>query len=296
MQLNRFWGSVWSVIVYLFSLGLLQVIFAQVATLFGLLQVGRMGLVLSAPGTAADWGLVTWLLLLVAAVTPIIGSMAYLDWRWSWKLEHVGMGRNGRVMGWAALGLLVGLLSALLIHGVSGLLQGNGAFFPRLQPALDPNLLAGLLLAPGIELVYRGVVVSRYEADLDERWQVLLAAALTPLAWMLIGSFFGLGAPATGMGSPEAAAMSLTLVLLFMRTSSAWLTTGIRMGLYGSLLLLGVQSTPAAGLLVWGVAAIVLLLLEWFRWQRMPRRVQPRRGPQRVFRGGRTVRGPWGPH
>jgi hypothetical protein len=108
--------------------------------------------------------------------------------------------------------------------------------------------------------------------------------------------------PSTGISTLGTAAMSVCLSLLFLRTDSVWLTAGIRMGVH--LLSFGLGSSlpprtfPAdAGLaIVFGVPAVIMLLLEINKLQSFRRPGGgSRRGPQRVVYG-RTVRGPWGPH
>jgi membrane protease YdiL (CAAX protease family) len=283
MQLNRFWSSVWSVASFLFGVGLLQYILNMVATLFGLLPQGPAMLIR----------------MLVAVVVPIVGALTYVNWRWNWKPEHIGLPRTGTAVWHTLLGLLLGAAAAVLSAVVAGLLSGRGLTLSL--PTLPTSTMALFLLifsipmAFTIELIFRGAVISRYQADLGG-WEVLLAAALTPFGWLIIQRFFGFNGPPVGLETPGSMAMSVFLALLFVRTDSVWLSAGLRAGMTALAALLVSQSGGNGELVVWGVAAAVLLILEWLRQERMPKRVQPNRGYQRGHNRGRTVRGPWGPH
>lgn len=274
MQLSRFWASVWSVVVYLFGVGLLQYLLGMLVTLFGLVSGGPAML----------------LRLAVAAVVPIAGTLVFLDWRWSWKAEHIGMGRDSRSIGWLLAGLAGGGLAAYLTHVASAVLDKVPLGMPALQPFDPVRVLFTLVTLFGAEMVFRGAAISRYQADLTPR-EVLLAAPLTPLAWLLLESFFHLGGPPTGMSTLAEFPMIAALVFLYLRTDSVWLSAGLRMGVYAGLTVTSLSVSPSGQMLVWGIIALVLLALEWNKQQRMPRRVQPR-----TTNRGRTVRGPWGPH
>lgn len=284
MQVNRFWGSVWSVAAYLFALGLLQIILAQLVTLFGLLPAAISGL----------------LRLGVMAAVPIVATFAYLDWRWGWGPEHIGLPRRGSAVALAPVGMAIGAVAALAAHGASALLGGEGADLGSIRlAALSPgsliDLLLAILLAFALELSFRGVVISRYQADLTER-EAVLAGVLTPFAWAILSAALLGGYWTAGIDGAWQAAMSVALSLLFFRTDSVWLSTGLRVGMLLTPSLLNLRVTEQGGLAVWGVAAAVLAAMEWLRLGRMPKPMGPRPNPFRSYRGGRSRQGPWGPH
>lgn len=276
MPVNRFWSSIWSVAAYFFGIGLLQYILVQVATLFGLL-----------PAVAA-----VPIALVVGLVAPVVGTMYYIDWRWSWKAEHIGLSRNpATAAGMWLLGLAGGVVAALLAHVVSESLTA-GAFTvstPAFASSINPLILAGALLPYFVvELVFRGAAISRLQADLSQR-EVLIAAPLVPLLWFLITSLFRSGALPMGIESTSDMAATLFVALLFLRTDSVWFSAGLRMGFVAAIALLLLRVTDQGGMVVWGIGALVLLAMELSKLQRMPRRMTPQRG--------RTTRGPWnGPH
>lgn len=278
MQVNRFWSSVGSVAAYLFAIGLLQYLAVLVVTLFGLLPA-----TVSGPGVQ-----------LVSLVLPVAATITYVNWRWNWKPEQIGLVRAPAAAMWVLMGLILGAVAAGLVHLVSALSSGGSlSLLPRLT--FNPwGLLMALLSAFVIELIFRGAVISRYQADLPYR-ELLVAALLTPFAWMIITQLFRFYSPATGIAALWMAAMSITLTLLFLRTESVWLSAGLHGGMIGLSTAMGLAVTERGGLIVWGGAALVLAALDWRKLQGLPRRVDPRRsgrGPTR----GRTIRGPWGPH
>jgi len=275
MPVNRFWSSVGSVLAYLAGVGLLQYILVRIGTGFGFLT-GSVAIFIGA---------------VVAVIVPIAGTMYYIDWRWSWKAEHIGLGRTaGAAAGKWLLGTAGGAVGAFVAHIVSQLVSGQSVAFslPGLMP--PPAFLPlTLLLAHAFvtELVFRGASISRLQADLSPR-EVLIAAPLIPLIWFVVTALFGYGRLPLGIESSSDVAATLFVVLLFLRTDSVWLGAGARMGFLAAAGLLSLQITDQGALLVWGVAAMILLALEWSKQQRMPKRVQQR---------GRTTRGPWsGPH
>lgn len=280
MQVNRFWGSVWSVVAYLFAVALLVYVVQSVATLFGLLP--------------AAWS--RPIIEIVGVVVPIAGTITYLDWRWNWRLEHVGLALRFDSAIWSLAGLGLGAVAALLSFLLTRLLPGGEAL-PGLQVAAFPvwTLIQQLFLAFIVELAFRGAVISRYQADLTPR-EVLIAATLTPFGWQILQSFFRLGDVPVGINTVWMAVMSVALALLFLRTDSVWLSTGLRFGMIATLMITGVGQAQiqTGGLLLWGTVAAILLVLEWNKLQSLPRRIEPR-GQHRWGRG-RTVRGPWGPH
>ncbi len=280
MYMNRFWSSVWGVALFLMAVGLLQYVVYRIAVLFGLLAA-------VAP--------LMWKV--VAAVVPLVGALTYIDWRWAWKPEHVGLVRTRSAALWLVPGLFFGALAALLAYALSAFLSGSLLTVPGIS-SLSVGALLGvagtMVIAFNTELIFRGVVISRYQADLSHR-ELLLAATLTPFGWMLVQALFGFGAPPTGIDSLYMAAMSVFLSLLFLRTDSVWLSAGLHAGMVGTAGLLNLRITEAGGLAVWGTAAAILLALDWIRYQGMPRPLQRGRTGRRTVRG-RTIRGPWGPH
>lgn len=284
MTLSRFWWSVWSVAKYLLGLSLLIDVLIMVGRLFGLLALFVPRPVL----TGVD--------LVATAVAAIVGTMLYADWQWGWTYEHMGLHRRpGAVLGGFGGGIALGVVAALLTALVQGVSTGAGLNLSFVDPtAAGFTLVRSLVLGLVAEVVFRAAAISRYQADLSQR-EILLAATLTPVAWMAIQASLWPGVPITGILTGWEFLMSVALALLFIRLDSAWLTAGIRFGMVIGVAVLGL--TPAAvaqgGLMVWGAAAAVLLALEWFKQQGQPKRMQPTRG--RVVRG-RTVRGPWGPH
>jgi hypothetical protein len=280
MQLNRFWSSVWEVVKFLAAVALLNYILLMVATGFGLLRGDSAVLVRAVVGVLA----------------PAAGAMLYIDWVWNWRAEHIGLTRSPAAAGgWWLLGLAGGGVLALLGHVVSAALAGGGFSFPTGQGApavVNPLFLVILLLqAFSVELVMRGAAISRFQADLQAR-EVLIMAPLVPLISTLITSVFA-GMMPTGVIYPYDIATVVALALLFIRTDSVWLTAGLRMGFLAALQLLNLRISTQGGYAVWGALALVLLAIEWFKQQRMPRRM-PQRGGRSG--GGRTIRGPWGPH
>lgn len=275
MPVSRFWSSIWSVVAYLFGVGLLQFILVSVGTLFGLM-----------PEPVSHY-----IALAVAVLAPVVGTMYYIDWRWSWKGEHIGLSRSpGTAAAKWGMGFAGGAVIALVAHVVSeSILAGTLAWtVPNFRTVLVPmTLVETLLLLFVTELVFRGAAISRLQADLSQR-DVLIAAPLIPLLWYLINVIFRSGMLPTGIESASDMAATVFVALLFLRTDSVWLSAGLRMGFVAAVVLLPLPVTNLGGLLVWGAGALALLAMEWSKLQRMPRRVQQR---------GRTTRGPWGgPH
>lgn len=290
---GRLWGSIGAVAAYLFGVALLQYILMIVAGFFGVISTALAGLLTQAVSVAA----------------PIVGTLLYVDWRWGWRAEHIGLVRTTRALVLAVGGLAIGLVAGALSLVVGALLSGTAInlSLASLDLSAAIALLWVLLLSFVVELIFRGAATSRFQADLSPR-EVLGAALLTPMAWQVLQKLLGYPLPWTGFG-PAAGfgagysvgsglwpyAMSVVLTLLFLRTDSVWFTAGIRFGTTAFLLLVpGGLGVNNGGLVVWGVAAAVLLALVWFNQQQLPRRGAPGRGP-RVIRS-RTVRGPWGPH
>lgn len=297
MPLSRFWSSFWTVAGFLFLLGLLQILVDQVLTLFGLVG-GRVA---------------SFLLLLSGVVVPAWGALTYADWRWGWKPDNAGLRTGTRDILWLAPGLAAGALAGVLAHLLTGFLEGGAV-----RPALDltPSVVAlaaiGAAGAFTTELVFRGVVASRFQHDLSGRDVLILATAM-PLVWELVqvafrGVFFISPQPDPAIAGLGTLALSVFLTLLFLRTDSVWLTAGIRAGLGAVIPLpvLGLSGGPGLNLsllrweaseisllIVFGIPALTLLLLDINRLN-MFRRPQARRARRPTF--GKTIRGPWGPH
>lgn len=283
MPVNRFWRSVGSVAAFLFAIGLLQIILFRVLTLFGIVSVG--------------FGIGLTLVRTVVSLVPVVGTFLYLDWRWGWGPEHIGLPRQQSAALMGLLGLLIGMAAAVLAHLASALFAGRwvtlAGFLPRPFSILDVGDLVLLFVeAFAVELVFRGVVISRYQADLDDQ-EAVLAGTLTPFAWVILSTALLGGFPTAGIYNIWQAAMSVALSLLFFRFNSVWLTSGLRVGMLLIPEVLQMEITRMGGLLVWGTAAAVLIAMEWNRLKHLPRPMGPRRNP---FRQERSWRGPWGPH
>lgn len=282
MPNSRLWSAFWTVAGCLFLLSALQFLVNQVFTLFGLVE--------SAAPTAG-----VWLLRLSHAIVPIWAALAFVDWRWGWKADNAGLRNTPAARFWALPGLAGGIAAA----GLCYLLMGTGRL-PQLnlQPIPLLTLAMGLVGAFATELIFRGVVISRFEQDLNGREMLLLALGM-PLIWALasplLQQYFGLpGSLSPAIGGLGSAALSLLLSLIFLQTHSVWLVAGIRIGLLLGGGLLGLASSETTLLLVAGVPAAVLLFIELSGMRRI-RRPGPRGGAKRVIYG-KTVKGPWGPH
>ncbi|HYF93552.1 MAG TPA: hypothetical protein VD969_15165 [Symbiobacteriaceae bacterium] len=274
MPVNRFWSSVGSVLGYLAGVGLLQYLLMRIGTLFGLLP------------DAVEYPIA----LAISIIVPVVGTLYYIDWRWSWKGEHIGLSRNAAAAGgkWL-LGFAAGAAGALVAHAVSGVIAAGTLVFsmPGVSLVANPIVLALELISLFVaELVFRGASISRLQADLTPR-EVLIAAPLVPLGWYLITSIFRFGFLPMGINFQYDFAATLFVTLLFLRTDSVWLSAGLRMGFYAAVSLLTLSVSGLGGGLVWGLGALILLYAEWSKQQHMPRRTRQR---------GRTTRGPWGPH
>jgi hypothetical protein len=230
----------------------------------------------------------------VAAVIPVVGTLFYADWRWGWKPDYLGLSSKPASLGWFAAGLAGGGLAAVAARVVSAFMAGVPLTplvspVPALSGADWLAILVILLPVFASELVFRAAVISRYQSDLTAR-EVLIAGTLTPFGWLIIAQFFRFSAPPNLLSAWDIPLL-VFLALLYIRTDSVWLTTGIRVGMIAGMTLLAPGATQGA-LVVAGVAAVIMLLLEWFRKGRMPRRVEPRRTSR-----GRVYQGPWnGPH
>ena len=281
MPMSRFWSSVWTVVGFLLLLAFLQSLADRVVTLFDLLPM-------VAPGAAR------WALAVSHAVVPIWGALTYVDWRWGWKPDNAGMRQTAAARFW----LLPGLGGGLVLAGLGFLIGGWGRV-P--QPDLAPETLIQAALAAvalfGTELIFRGILSSRFAQDLTDR-EVLILTLAGPVVWgvfaPVLGQMFGLTIPHPAIDGLGSLALSLLLSLLFLQTQSVWLVAGAHIGLDLGRRLLGLAYSDGALFLVAAVPAAVLLWLELDRMRRI-RRPGPRGGRRRVVYG-KTVRGPWGPH
>jgi len=281
MHLNRFWSSVWTVAGFLLLITLLQMIADEIVLLFGLLEA-------LAPSAAQ------WALRVSHAVVPILAALTYIDWRWGWKADNAGLRNTAAARFW----LLPGLAGGLALAGVAFLLDGWGSV-PQLNLAAGPLVQAALvsLALFGVELILRGIVISRFQQDLSDR-DVLILALAVPVVWVVVAGAFGLGWPLPQIRADFAGlaglAFSVLLSLLFLQTQSVWLVAGVHIGLYLGRSVLGLAYSQGGLFLVAAIPAAVLLWLELNR-MRTIRPAGPRQGKRRVVYG-KTIRGPWGPH
>ncbi|HEY8346818.1 MAG TPA: hypothetical protein VIL07_06005 [Symbiobacteriaceae bacterium] len=279
MPVNRFWRSVGSVAAYLFAIGLLQVIVAQLLTLFGLLPLG-----ITAPLRET-----------AIAIVPLVATFLYLDWRWGWGPEHIGLPRGAGAAGMALLGLLLGVAAAVASHLASALLGRFPISLEAFRPApfsaaLLVDVLILIVMGFSVELMFRGVTMARYLADLSYE-EAVLAGVLTPFAWAVLSTAVLGGFSTAGIYGPWQSAMSVALSLIFLRKESVWLTSGLRIGMFLPMALLNLRITEAGGFLIWGTVAAILGAMEWNRIKHLPRPM----GSSRRY-GDRYRRGPWGPY
>jgi membrane protease YdiL (CAAX protease family) len=276
---NRYWGSISRVGAYLFGIGLLELI------LFNILAIA--GLVIP---TAT-----IWLMALVSIIVPVIATRAYLDWKWHWKPEHIGFGWRPTSLLWLGVGLMAGVVVVGLSVLAEALLVTHAIALPSLSLNGTPviTVIFSVLSVFAIEMVWRGVVLARFQADFDPQ-EALIAACVAPFAWAMISSLLGYGFPDTGinLAAPYTMPMSIALTLLVLRTDSVWLAIGLRAAMMGLLPL--INPSPTATLIVWAIVAGILLLLAWRNQQQNPKKMQPRRGEW--GKRGHTIRGPLGPH
>lgn len=292
--MSRFWSTFWTVAGFLFLIGWLQGIIDIILGLFGVLDI-------VAPQISEWVHRIGW------AVVPIWGALTWIDWKWGWKPENAGLRTTSAAVFWLLPGLLVGALAAGLAHLVEGMLNGGTI---GVAPSLPVSTLALVVLVAGqlfgSELVYRGVLISRIQYDLSGRDLLILAIGM-PFVWTLaqqvIGQMINL-IPFTWITGAGTAALSVFLSLLFLRTDSVWLGAGMRIGLMlaaslvglkaGDPAAVGARGTGTGMLIVFGIPALILLLMEINKLGNI-RRPGPRGGRQRVVQS-KTVRGPWGPH
>jgi membrane protease YdiL (CAAX protease family) len=291
MPMNRFWSSFWTVAGFLLLLGWLQRLVDTVVTLFGILD--KISTQASSLVLFLSW-----------AVVPAWGALKFVDWRWGWKPDNAGLRTTPAAAFWLIPGLLAGGLAVALVY-----LIGGGSISPSLGrfPSVADAVVILALVAAGAfasEVVYRGVLISRFQQDLSGMQMLLLAIGM-PFVWTFaqhaIGRVLFINpVPSTGILGLGTAVMSVFLSLLFLRTDSVWLTAGMRIpvALMGTGIM-GEIRPPMVDqglLIVFGIPAVILLLMELDKMGTFRRPGGgPRRGPQRVVHG-KTVRGPWGPH
>mgnify|MGYP000983950710 FL=1 len=282
MPMSRFWSSVWTVAGFLLLLSLLQGLADRVVLLFGLLPW-------VVPGVA------TWVVGVSHAVVPIWGALTYVDWRWGWKSDNAGLRTTPAAWFW----LLPGLAGGLALAGVGFLVSAWGR---TPQPILAPEPLLQAALAAvalfGVELIFRGILISRFEQDLSDQ-EVLILALAAPVVWGLIApllqEMFMLGTVYPAISGPGTLALSVLLSLLFLQTQSVWLVGGVHIGLDLGRRLLGLTYSESALFLACAVPVAVLLWMELSRTRRI-RRPGPWGGSRKRVVYGKTIRGPWGMH
>lgn len=287
--MSRFWSTFWTVLGCLLLVGWVAGITGEVVGLFGLLSH-------VAPTVSL------WLALINLAVVPIWAALTFIDWRWGWTTDNAGLRLTPAAVFWLLPGLLAGGLAAAFARLITGGPLG-------LAP-LSAELLALVLLVAvqifGAELIYRGVAISRLQYDLAGRDLLILAIGI-PFVWTLaqqviVRLIFISPVPGTGIAGLGTAAVSVFLSLLFLRTDSVWLAAGVRMGLVITAALLGVgrvedlRVLEQGLLIVFGIPAVILLLLEINKFGNLRRPDGPRGGGRQRVVYGKTVRGPWGPH
>jgi membrane protease YdiL (CAAX protease family) len=259
VQLNPFWRSVWEVFLFLVGISLLGSI---VTILIGWIPLG-----------------INLHLILEGAVVPIAGAMAYLNWRWGWQADTIGLRAKPGPL-WFGVGVGIGVISLAAIYLLGALF---GAPLPKVNRPDEVALLSGFasaLLAVAAEIIFRGGVTPRFQADLGAK-EAFWAALVAPV----VSTYLSSGIP-TGIvpGALWTLFFSAVLTLLFLRTGSLWLTIGLHATM-GAMPVVLRDVLPQAALLYWGAVAILLALLEWSRLKRFPRRINPH--------GPRTKRQPW---
>ena len=287
--MSRFWSTFWTVLGCLHLIGWVTGITGEVVGLFGLLR-------LVAPTVNF------WLAQINLTVVPIWAALTFIDWRWGWKPDNAGLRLYPAAWFWLLPGILAGGVAAV----VATLISGGALALASLSLESLVLLLLMMVQIFGAELIYRGVLISRLQSDLAGRDLLVLALAI-PFVWTLAQQvvarlIFISPVPGTGIAGLGTGALSVFLSLLFLRTDSVWLAAGVRMGLLVVAALFGLGrggdlSLIEPGLLiVFGVPAVILLLMEIARLNNLRRPGGPRGGGRQRVVYGKTVRGPWGPH
>lgn len=257
MQMSPYWRAVWEVALFLLAISLLSMLSAMI---FGLLAFGPLLAIFA----------------LLQSLVPLVGALVYLDWRWGWRADTIGL-LGGRHLRWLPAGLGLGVLALLLTHALSALVGAP------LLPSVAPTLASGLAALPvllgalTVELLFRGGATARLQADLPPKEAMLTALALPLVASALSGFLFSIP---TGIGAPWTLFFTAAQTLLYLRMGELWLNIGLSVAVVVLPGALGLSLSGDMALLLWLVVAVVLGLLGWKRIDRMPRRVGPRRGPR----------------
>lgn len=260
MQVSPYWRSVWEVALLLLGVSLLSIV---TGTLLSFLAFGPIVPVVA----------------VVQALVPIVGALVYLDWRWGWRADTVGL-TGGRHLRWLPAGLGLGALALLLTHGLSIPFGGP------LMPVLSLNaevwwaVLPAVISVFAVEVLFRGGATARLQAELAPKEALWTALALPLVAYWLSGSFVSVP---TGIHAAEPWTLFFTaaLTLLYIRTGALWLNLGLSLVVNVLPMALGWSMQPQAALLLWAVVAIGLTIMAWNRLGQMPRRF----GSQRSHRG-----------
>ncbi|HLO03419.1 MAG TPA: CPBP family glutamic-type intramembrane protease [Symbiobacteriaceae bacterium] len=260
--MSPYWRAVWEVALFLLGVSLLTTLTGM---LLGFLAFGPLVLVVA----------------VLQSLVPIVGTLVYLDWRWGWRVDTIGL-IGGRHLRWLPAGLGLGALALVLTHGLGILLGGP------VVPVLDSSAPVWLAVGPAlisvlsVELLFRGGATARLQADLAPKEALWTALALPLVASWLSGSLISVP---SGIHTREPWTLFFTaaLTLLYLRTGSLWLNLGLSAVVMVLPLALGLFILPQAALLLWVTVAVILLIMAWRRVDRMPRRV----GPQRQRMGRR---------
>lgn len=254
--MSPYWRAVWEVALLLLGVSLLSMI---VGTLLGFLAFGPLLPVVA----------------VLQSFVPVVGALVYLNWRWGWQVDTIGL-TGGRHVRWLPAGLGLGVVALLLTHGL-GILFGG-----PLLPTIVLNGQAWLAVLPtflsvlSAEVIFRGAATARLQAELAPKEALWTALALPLVAYWLSGSLINLPTGING-AEPWTLFLTATLTLLYVRTGALWLNLGLSLVVNLLPKALGWSVQPQAALLLWVVVAVVLGIMAWNRVGRMPRRVGPQR-------------------
>lgn len=256
MQMSPYWRTVSEVALLLLGVSLLTTL---TGTLLSFLAFGPLALIVA----------------LLQSLVPAVGALVYLNWRWSWRADTIGL-TGARHLRWLPAGLGLGLLALALTH-LLGLLFGG-----PLVPTTELNALAWMAAAPAlisvlaVELLFRGGATARLQADLAPKEALWTALALPLVAAWLSGSLIRIPSGISGR-EPWTLFLTASLTLLYLRTGSLWLNLGLSAVVTVLPLILGLSVQPQAALLLWVTVTVLLLIFAWRRVERAPRRVGPQR-------------------
>lgn len=261
MQMSPYWRAVWEVALLLLGVSLLTTL---TGTLLSFLAFGPLVVILA----------------LLQALVPAVGALVYLNWRWGWRADTIGL-TGARHLRWLPAGLGLGLLALALTHGL-GILLG-GPLLPAISSEFQVWLAVGpaLISVLSVELLFRGGATARLQADLAPKEALWTALALPLVAAWLGGSLIDIPTGIHGR-EPWTLFFTASLTLLYLRTGSLWLNLGLSAVVTVLPLAVGLLILPQAALLLWVTVAVILLILQWRRVDRMPRRFGPQR--QRMSR------------